>query len=77
MLHGVFTMFRRHGVPLHVMVNKATLNPARAVKIDQHYGSLEVGKAADLIIVEELDGYPVVTDVLVDGRPTARVGYRR
>ena len=77
MLHGVFAMVRRHGMPLHEMVNKATRNPARAVRIDRDYGSIEVGKAADLIIVDEVDGYPVVTDVLVDGKPTASVGYRR
>jgi len=59
------------------MVNKATLNPARAVKIDQNYGSIEVGKAADLIIVEELDGYPVLTDALVDGQLAVHVAYRR
>ena len=77
MLHGVFSMVRNHGLSLPEMVNKATLNPARAVKIDQNYGSIEVGKAADLIIVEELDGYPVLTDALVDGQLAVHVAYRR
>ncbi len=77
MLHGVFGMARRHGVPLHEMVRRVTLNPARAVRIDADFGSLAAGKAADLIIVDEMDGYPVVTDVLVDGLHVASVTYRR
>ncbi len=77
MLHGVFMMARKHGVPLHEMVRRVTLNPARAVRIDADFGSLAPGKAADLIVVDEMDGYPVVTDVLVDGRHAASVTYRR
>lgn len=77
MLQGVFAMANRYGVPLHQMVAKATLNPARAVRIDREFGSLETGKAADMIIVAMQDGCPVLTDTLVDGRHIAHVGYRR
>ncbi|HNW87093.1 MAG TPA: alpha-D-ribose 1-methylphosphonate 5-triphosphate diphosphatase [Candidatus Limiplasma sp.] len=77
MLHGVFAMTRVYGVPLNEMVNRATLNPARAVGIDRDYGSLEVGKTADILLVDVVDGYPVVTDALVDGQITASIAYRR
>jgi alpha-D-ribose 1-methylphosphonate 5-triphosphate diphosphatase len=77
MLHGVFIMARRHGVPLHEMVRRVTLNPARAVRIDANFGALAAGMAADIIIVDEMDGYPVVTDVLVDGQHAASIAYRR
>lgn len=44
MLHSIFIMHKQHGVPLPEIVNKLTLNPARAMCIDNDYGSLAVGK---------------------------------
>ena len=76
-LHGVFIMYEKYGVPLPEMVNRASLNPARAVGLGSEYGAIEPGKKADLLIIELLDGYPVITHVLVDGRTTSRVEYRR
>lgn len=76
-LHSIFAMHKNYGVPLPDMINKATLNPARAMKLNKDYGSVEPGKKADLLIIDLLDGYPVITHVLVDGRTTSRVEYRR
>lgn len=76
-LHSIFIMHDVHGVPLNEMVNMATLNPAIAMNIEDHYGSIEPGKKADLLIIDVLDGYPVITHVLVDGKITAQVEYRR
>ena len=76
-LHSVFLMHTTHSVPLHQMVNMVTLNPAKAMKIDRDYGSIEADKKADLLIVDVLDGYPVITHAFVDGRTTYRVEYRR
>ena len=76
-LHSIFIMHIKYGIPLPQMVNKATLNPAKAMLIDKEYGSIETGKKADLLIVEVLDGYPVITHVFVDGRTTSRIEYRR
>ena len=70
-------MYEKYGVPLPEMVNRASLNPARAVGLGSEYGAIEPGKKADLLIIELLDGYPVITHVLVDGRTTSRVEYRR
>jgi alpha-D-ribose 1-methylphosphonate 5-triphosphate diphosphatase len=75
-LHSIFRMHMGCGVPLPAMVNRATLNPAKAVGTDRDYGSVEPGKKADLLIVDILDGYPVVTLAFVDGRETYRVEYR-
>ncbi len=77
MLHSIFIMHHKHGVPIPEMVNKVSLNPAKAMKIAHDYGSLEKGKKADILIVDELNGYPVITHVLIDGRTTSRVEYRR
>lgn len=77
LLHSIFIMHHKYGIPLPEMVNKVSLNPAKAARIDNEYGSLEKGKKADVLIVDEIDGYPVITHVLVDGRTTSRVEYRR
>jgi alpha-D-ribose 1-methylphosphonate 5-triphosphate diphosphatase len=76
-LSSIFYMHENHGVPLHQMVNKTTLNPAKAMKIEKDYGSLEPGKKADLLIVDILDNYPVITHVFVDGIAVSRIEYRR
>ncbi len=76
-LHSIFVMSEKYDIPLWEMVNKATLIPAKAMMIDTDYGSIELGKRADLLIIDVLDGYPVITHVLVDGRTTSRVEYRR
>ena len=34
-------------------VNAASLNPARAIGVDARKGSLEIGKDADMIIIDE------------------------
>ncbi|MDR1321414.1 MAG: alpha-D-ribose 1-methylphosphonate 5-triphosphate diphosphatase [Gracilibacteraceae bacterium] len=76
-LHSIFYMYEKHGVPLPRMVNMTTLNPARAMRTDKDYGSIETGKKADLLIVGLTDGCPVVTHVFVDGVLASRVEYRR
>lgn len=76
-LHSIFIMSEKYHIPLWEMVNKATLIPAKAMKIDEDYGSVEAGKKADLLIIDVLDGYPVITHVLVEGNTTSRVEYRR
>ena len=76
-LESVFYMHKKYDIPLPQMVNKVTLNPAKAIGTNKDYGSIEPGKRADLLIVETLDGYPVITHVFVDGNPTSRIEYRR
>lgn len=77
LLHGVFIMHENFDIPLWEMAKKVSLNPAKAVRLDGDYGSLDVGKKADILIVEVLDGYPVITHALVDGVLSSRVEYRR
>lgn len=77
MLHSIFIMNQKYNIPLWDMVKKVSLNPAKAMKIDHDYGSIEVGKKADILIVDVLDGYPVITHTLVDGVPSSRIEYRR
>lgn len=39
--------------PLHQAVQMATLNPARAMGLSEHLGSISVGKDANLIVIDE------------------------
>lgn len=66
-LHSIFIMNKEYGCSLPEIVKKATLNPAKAVKIDKDYGSIEKGKKADLIMVSMINDKPSVTGVVVDG----------
>lgn len=49
----VRNMVKLVGIPLPWAIQMASLNPARALGLDTHKGSLEVGKDADLIIMDE------------------------
>jgi len=41
------------GVPLHEAVKMASLVPARILGVDDKFGSLEVGKQADIVLLDE------------------------
>lgn len=53
------------GIPFEKAVKCASLNPARAIGVDSEKGSLEVGKFADIVIMN--DDFTVDT-VFVEGR---------
>lgn len=42
----------RFGVPMKQAVKSATINPARAIRVDRETGSIAVGKYADLLVVD-------------------------
>jgi N-acetylglucosamine-6-phosphate deacetylase len=62
--HMVRTFHALTGVPLHEVVRMATLTPARILGVDHEVGSLEVGKRADVLL---LDRDLRVTRVILDG----------
>jgi alpha-D-ribose 1-methylphosphonate 5-triphosphate diphosphatase len=66
-LHAVFQLHHRHGLGIVDAVNMATINPARAMRADQRLGSIEPGKAADMILINETAGIPFVDRVFVNG----------
>ena len=63
--HCVRTFHHLTGAPLHEVVRMASLTPARILGIDRETGSLEVGKRADLVV---LDPELAVKQVYVSGR---------
>jgi len=77
LLHSLFKLSDEFGQDLHQMFQLVTLNPAKAVKIDDEVGSIKEGKKADIIIIEKMDdGFPVVTASIVDGKLITRTMYR-
>lgn len=67
MLHAAFRLYYKHSMPIWQAVKMVSLNPARAVGIDGELGSIECGKRADLVMVNEIDQIPVVELVFVNG----------
>ena len=77
LLHAVFQLHKQYGYDLREMINKVSINPARAVKMEDEIGSIQVGKKADLLIIEEMDhGYPMLTKTMVDGLFITETNYR-
>ncbi len=68
MLHAVFALERNGILPLHEAIKMISLNPARAVGIADHTGSLEAGKDADIVLVDYSDSLPQVLKTFVAGR---------
>ncbi len=50
---GVYNVYKNSTIPLYECVNCASLNPAKAIQIDNTKGSIEIGKDADIIIVDK------------------------
>jgi len=61
---GLRAMKRASGAPLHEVVRMLTLTPARIAGLSDRFGSLEAGKAADLVL---LDRQLQVRGVVVGG----------
>jgi len=76
-LHSVFKLYNEEGLPLHEAVNLATLNAAKAAGISHLTGSIEAGKDADLLLVNLVDGLPMVTHTIVQGNIVAQAGYKK
>ena len=79
MLQSAFVLHHDFRLPFERAIAMITIEPARAVKIDDGLGSLEEGKKADILVVREVEegqrSYPVITATLVDGRVVSRMWY--
>jgi len=54
LLRAVFVLHRTCGIDLAEAFALVTINPARAVGIDDEYGEIAVGKRADILLIREL-----------------------
>jgi len=77
MLTAIFKLADDGIAALPAAVRMASLNPAQALGTDNELGSIELGKAADLILVDRFESLPWVTNTIVGGQIvyTAAVRY--
>jgi alpha-D-ribose 1-methylphosphonate 5-triphosphate diphosphatase len=68
MLHAVFKLARERIMSLPDAVRMASANPARAAGLGADLGSLEPGKRADMILVNDRGGIPSVASAWVGGQ---------
>ncbi|WP_124059462.1 alpha-D-ribose 1-methylphosphonate 5-triphosphate diphosphatase [Vaginisenegalia massiliensis] len=77
LVHAIFQMHDQFGVPIHEMINRLSLNPARALKLEG-FGQIKEGYYADIITISvDEDRYPAVDTVFVGGVPVIRTKYRK
>ncbi len=74
LFHAVTNLVTGGDASLPEAFRLVTLNPARALGLDDALGSIEPGKTADLIVIHEHGGVPVVTRTLRDSREVLAVG---
>lgn len=72
-LHSIFYMYKK-GKAIEDMVRLASLNPAKALNIADKTGSIEEGKMADILIVEEKNNLPMIKNVFSSGRMVMSIG---
>lgn len=75
-LHALFALHRGGFGPLHELVNMGSLNPARAVGMDREIGSVEIGRRADLVLVDGSGDVPRIRRTFVDGEVVFSSGPR-
>ncbi len=68
LLHAVGTLTKLGILPIHEAIKMVSLNPAQAVGVAGETGSLSVGKAADMVLVDCSDNFPRVLRTFVAGR---------
>lgn len=68
MLHTTFKLAKQGVLPLHESVKLVSTNAAKAMSMTEH-GSIEIGKAADLVIVAEAEDFPRVHGTIRAGNP--------
>lgn len=77
MLHAVHKLNKECNIPLPQCVNFVSLNPAKALAMDEEYGSVLEGKKADLLLVDVINDRPVIKKVFIDGELVSELNYRR
>lgn len=75
LLQSIFIIAQNTHIPLYQAIKYSTLNPAIALGIQDEYGSIVVGKKADLIIVSNDELIPRVNKVIVNGKVKIELNY--
>ena len=75
LLQSLFIITQKTEISLYEAVKYYTLNPAIALGIQNEYGSLAVGKKADIIIVANRGQAPKVYKTIVNGKVKMELNY--
>ena len=76
LLRAVFYLADKGVLTLPQASRLVSLNPANAVKIGSHTGSLEVGKSADILRIAKAEmGQPILKSVFIDGVKAMELNY--
>jgi alpha-D-ribose 1-methylphosphonate 5-triphosphate diphosphatase len=67
MLYAPFVLAKKGLLEVTDAVNMVSLNPAKAIGMNT-VGSIEEGKRADMLIIDEIYGIPFVLKTIVNGR---------
>ncbi len=67
LLASLFKLVKDRIVDLPTAVCMATLNPAAALQTEHQTGSIAPGKYADLLLVDQFEGMPIVSTTIVGG----------
>lgn len=68
MLHSVYLLVKENMLSLEKAVNMVSLNPAIFAGIAREKGSIELGKSADLILVDQTREVPLIKKTLIKGK---------
>jgi imidazolonepropionase-like amidohydrolase len=65
------------GIPLKKILQSATIENAKAFRLDQQYGTIEAGKVANLLILEknpllDITAYDAIHTIILRGKPIPR-----
>ncbi len=52
-IHEEFKNVVSYGIPFKQAVKSATINPAKAIRVDDKTGSIQVGKYADMVVLDK------------------------
>ncbi len=52
-IHEEFKNVVSYGIPFKQAVKSATINPAKAIRVDDKTGSIQVGKFADIVVLDK------------------------
>jgi alpha-D-ribose 1-methylphosphonate 5-triphosphate diphosphatase len=77
LLHSAFKLEEEGLLSLPEAVRMLSINPAKAMGVDADYGSVEIGKKADLLVVRLIQGCPMVYKCFIDGRTVLQLEYRQ
>jgi alpha-D-ribose 1-methylphosphonate 5-triphosphate diphosphatase len=77
LLHSAFKLEEEGILSLPAAVRMLTLNPAKAMGLAADYGSVEAGKKADLLVVQKLQGRPLIRRCFIDGQSAVQYEYRK